>query len=172
MSKKVTIIIEDQFEDIEAIYPYYRLIEQGYDVEVIGPEKDKVYRGKHGMTLKADKSSKEASLDDVVAIIIPGGYAPDRIVRDKNMVDLVIKAVNKCIVVAAICHGPLVLVEADAIKGKKVTGFKSIKTPLRLAGGIIKDSRVVTDENIITAQDAGDVVEFTKAFIALIEAYR
>ena len=172
MSKKVTILIEDQFEDIEAIYPYYRLIEQGYDVEVIGPEKDKVYRGKHGMTLKADKSSKEASLDDVVALIIPGGYAPDRIVRDENMVGLVIKAVNKCIVVAAICHGPLVLVEADAIKGKKVTGFKSIKTPLRLAGGIIKDSRVVTDENIITAQDAGDVVEFTKALIALIEAYR
>jgi protease I len=65
-----------------------------------------------------------------------------------------------------------VLVEADVVKGKKVTGFKSIRTPpLRLAGGVVEDSRVVTDGNIITAQDAGDVVEFSKELIALIDAY-
>jgi protease I len=170
MSKKIILLIEDLFEDIEAIYPYYRLIEEGYEVKIIGPEKDKEYKGKHGMTLKSDISSKEAKLDDVVALIIPGGYAPDRMVQDENMVNIVKKSVNKCSVIGAICHGPLMLVEADVIKNKKVTGFKSIRTPLRLAGGILINKKVVTDENIITAQDAGDVIEFTKAIIVLIEA--
>jgi protease I len=170
MIRKIIILIEDLFEDIEAIYPYYRLIEEGYEVNVVGPEKDKIYIGKHGMALKSDISSKEATLDDVVALIIPGGYAPDRMVRDENLVNLVKKAVNKCCVIGAICHGPLMLVESDVIKNKKVTGFKSIRTPLKLAGGILMNSKVVTDENIITARDAADVVEFTKSIIVLIEA--
>lgn len=170
MSKKIIILIEDLFEDIEAIYPYYRLIEEGYEVNVIGPEKDKEYKGKHGMTLKSDISSDQANLDDVVALIIPGGYAPDRMVRDENMVNLVKKSEKKCSVIGAICHGPLMLVEADIIKNKKVTGFKSIRTPLKLAGGILMNNKVVTDGNIITAQDAEDVVKFTKAVIVLIKA--
>ena len=170
MSKKIIMLIEDLFEDIEAIYPYYRLIEEGYEVIIIGPEKDKVYKGKHGMALKSDSSSKEATLDDVAALIIPGGYAPDRMVRDENMVNLVKNAVNKCCVIGAICHGPLMLVEADVIKDKKVTGFKSIITPLKLAGGVLMNNRVVTDGNMITAQDAADIVEFTKAVIVLIKA--
>jgi len=172
MSKKIIILIEDLFEDIEAIYPYYRLIEEGYGVNVVGPKEDKEYRGKHGMTLKSDISSGHVNLEDVVALIIPGGYAPDRMVRDENMVNIVKKAVNKCCVIGAICHGPLMLVEADVISSKKVTGFKSIRTPLKLAGGILMDNKVVTDGNIITAEGAADVVEFTKALIVLIKAYK
>lgn len=170
MSKKIIMFIEDLFEDIEAIYPYYRLIEEGYEVNIVGPQKNKEYKGKHGMNLKSDISSDQANLDDVVALIIPGGYAPDRMVRDEDMVNLVKKAVNKCCVIGAICHGPLMLVEADIIKNKKVTGFKSIRTPLKLAGGILMNNKVVTDGNIITAQEAEDVVKFTKAIIVLIKA--
>lgn len=170
MLKRIILLIEDLFEDIEAIYPYYRLIEEGYKINVVGPEKDRVYEGKHGMSLKADISSKEANLDSVAALIIPGGYAPDRMVRDENMVNLVKKSVNKCCVIGAICHGPLMLVEADVIKNKKVTGFKSILTPLKLAGGLLMKNKVVTDGNMITAQNAEDVVEFTKAIMVLIEA--
>lgn len=167
---KIILLIEDLFEDIEAIYPYYRLMEEGYEVNIVGPIKNKEYMGKHGMSFKSDISSNDATLDNVAALIIPGGYAPDRMVRDEKMVSLVKKAVDACCVVGAICHGPLMLVEADVIKDKKVTGFKSIKTPLKLAGGILMKSKVVTDGNIITAQDAADVVEFTKAIIVLIEA--
>src|SRR4030042_2665389 len=169
MSNKIIMLIEDLFEDIEAIYPYYRLIEEGYEVVVAGPEKGKLYKGKHGMALKADISSKEATLNNVIALIIPGGYAPDRMVRDENMVNLVKKAASRSIVIGAICHGPLMLVEADVIRNKKVTGFKSIKTPLKLAQGIVMENRVVTDGYIITAQDAADVVDFTKAVLVLIE---
>ena len=86
-------------------------------------------------------------------------------VRYIEMVNIVKEAQKQCRIIAVICHGPLMLVEADVIKGKKVTGFKSIRTPLKLAGGIIMDNRVVIDENIITAQDAGDVIEFSKALI-------
>ncbi|MGZ5491921.1 MAG: type 1 glutamine amidotransferase domain-containing protein [Nitrososphaeraceae archaeon] len=170
MSKKIIILIEDLFEDVEVIYPYYRLIEEGYEVNIVGPVKGREYKGKHGMSLKSDISSKDSTLDNVAALIIPGGYAPDRMVRDENMVNLVKKAVNKCCVIGAICHGPLMLVEADVIKNKKVTGFKSIRTPLKLAGGILMDNKVVTDGNIITAQDAADVVEFMKDVIVLIES--
>lgn len=172
MSDKIIILIEDLFEDIEAIYPYYRFIEEGYEVEVVGPQEEKAYKGKHGMVLKSGLASEDATIEDVAAVIIPGGYAPDKMVRDKYMVNLVESAVKKCCVVGAICHGPLMLVEADAIKGKKVTGFKSIKTPLKLAGGIYMENKVVTDGNIITAQDAGDVVDFTKALLTLIQAYK
>lgn len=169
--KKIIMLIEDLFEDIEAVYPYHRLIEQGYGVDIVGPQKDKIYKGKHGMELKSDKSSGDADLNNAAALIIPGGYAPDKMVRDKNMVNLVKEAVKQCLIIAAICHGPLMLVEADVIKGKQVTGFKSIKTPLKLAGAEVMDDRVVTDENIITAEDAADVVEFSKTLITLLEAY-
>jgi protease I len=168
--KKIIILIEDLFEDIEAIYPYYRLIEEGYEVNIVGPVKNKEYKGKHGMTIKSDISSKDATLDDVIALIIPGGYAPDRMVRDENMVNIVKKAVNNHCIVGAICHGPLMLVEADVIKNKKVTGFKSIRTPLKLAGGILMDNKVVIDGNMITAQDAADVIEFMKNIITLIKS--
>lgn len=171
MSDKIIMLIEDLFEDIEAVYPYYRLVEQGYDVTLVGPEGGKMYKGKHGMALKSDKASGEVNPEDFTGLVIPGGYAPDRMVRDKNMVDLVRDSVNKCCIIAAICHGPLMLVEADIIKNKKVTGFKSILTPLRLAGAKVMDDSVVTDENIITARDASDVIEFSKAIIEMLAAY-
>ncbi|MCL4416670.1 MAG: type 1 glutamine amidotransferase [Actinobacteria bacterium] len=171
MSKKVIILIEDLFEDVEAIYPYYRLKEEGYEVSVVGPEKDRVYEGKHGLALKADFSSEKLNINDISAVVIPGGYAPDKMVRTKSMVDIVKEASKECKIIAAICHGPLMLVEAGVIEGKKVTGFISIKTPLKLAGAEFIDKATVTDANILTSRSPDDLPQFCKALITLINIY-
>ena len=171
MLKKIYLLIEDFFEDSEAIYPYYRMIEEGYEVLIVGPEKNRVYKGKIGMTLKSDISASEADLNDVAAVIIPGGNAPDRMVRNKDMVEIVKNAMKNCKIIAAICHGPLMLIEADVIKDKKVTGFESIRTLLKLAGGEFIDRDVVVDDNIITSRKPADLPVFCKSIIELIEAY-
>jgi protease I len=171
MLKKIYLLIEDFFEDSEAIYPYYRMIEEGYEVLIVGPEKNRVYKGKIGVTLKSDIAASEADLNDVAAVIIPGGNAPDMMVRNKDMVEIVKNAMKNCKIIAAICHGPLMLIEADVIKNKKVTGFESIRTLLKLAGGEFIDKAVVVDDNIITSRKPADLPVFCKSIIELIEAY-
>lgn len=171
MLKKVYLLIEDLFEDVEVIYPYYRLIEEGYSVQVVGPVENKEYKGKKGIVIKSDISASKADLKDVAAIIIPGGYAPDRMVRHEEMVNIVKKAHEQCKILAAICHGPLMLVEADVIKGKKVTGFKSIITILKLAGGEFIDKAAVTDGDIITSRSPEDLPSFCKSLILMLKAY-
>jgi protease I len=171
MAKKILLLIEDLFEDSEAIYPYYRFIEEGYKVEIIGPKANAEYRSKHGLVLKSDHSPTGISLKDVAAIIIPGGYAPDRMRRDKGMVDLVKKAHNLCRVVAAICHGGWMLIEANIIKNRKVTGVKAISTDLKNAGGNYLDKEVVVDDNIITSRSPKDLPAFCKTIIEVIKIY-
>lgn len=168
---KILILIEDLFEDVEATYPYYRMIEEGYEVEIVGPEKSKEYKGKKGETIKSDISAYDAKLDEVKAVIIPGGYAPDRMRRVKAMVDLVKKAFDKCIIIAAICHGGWMLAEADIIKDKKVTGVFSISTDLKNAGGQYIDREVVVDDNIVTSRGPKDLPVFCKSIIELVKAY-
>jgi protease I len=169
--KKIFMLIEDLFEDSEVVYPYYRMQEEGYEVQTVGPEAGREYKGKKGITIVSDIAASKADIDETVAIIIPGGYAPDRMRRHKLMVDLVIKAHKKCKVVAAICHGPWMLVEADIIRGKNVTGFFSISTDLKNAGGKYIDREVVVDENIITSRYPQDLPVFCKNIIEIIEAY-
>ena len=171
MLKKIYLLIEDFFEDSEAIYPYYRMIEEGYEVLIVGPEKNRVYKGKIGITLKSDISATEADLNNAAAIIIPGGNAPDRMVRNKDMVEIVKNAMKNCKIIAAICHGPLMLIEADVIKNKRVTGFESIKTLLKLAGGEFIDKAVVVDDNIITSRKPADLPVFCKSIIELMKVY-
>jgi len=166
---QIAVLVEDQYQVLEVWYPYFRLREEGFETVLVGTGKG-AYKSKEGYPADEELSIQNANPEDFDAVVIPGGYAPDRMVRDEDMVNLVKKAVNKCCVIGAICHGPLMLVEADIIKNKKVTGFKSIRTPLKLAGGILMNNKVVTDGNIITAQDAEDVVKFTKAIIVLIKA--
>ena len=101
MTKTILLLIENEFRDEEAVYPYYRFKEAGYDVETVGPQKGKEYKGKFGVTLKSDLSASQIDLADVIAVIIPGGNAPDKMRINKDMVDLVKKAFLQGKVVAA-----------------------------------------------------------------------
>jgi len=168
----ILMFIEDDFREEEVIYPYYRFIEAGYDVKAVGSEAKREFTGKFGFPMESDLSPNQVDLDEVVAVIIPGGFAPDKMRQNKAMVNLVKKAFNACKVIAAICHGGWMLVEADICKGKDVTGFIAIATDLKNAGGNYIDKEVVVDDNLITSRIPSDLPAFCRAALELVKVYK
>ncbi|MDD5015100.1 MAG: type 1 glutamine amidotransferase [Atribacterota bacterium] len=166
--KKIAILVEDSYEDLELWYPYYRLMEEGADVKLIGPEA-KVYQSKHGYPAEANLSAAEAKADDFQGIIVPGGYAPDKLRRYPKILDLVREVFENGGIVASICHGPWVLISANIMRGKKTAGFNSIKDDLVNAGAIYLNQEVVIDNNIITSRTPQDLPAFLPAIIAALQ---
>jgi len=166
--KKIAILVEDSYEDLELWYPYYRLMEEGADVKLIGPEA-KVYQSKHGYPAEADLSAEEAKAGDFQGIIVPGGYAPDKLRRYPKILDLVREVFEKGGIVASICHGPWVLISANIMKGKKTTGVISLKDDLINAGAIYLDKEVVIDNNLITSRTPQDLSVFLPAIITALK---
>ena len=163
--KKVAILIEDLFDERELIYPYYRLLEEGFEVDLIGTKKDTIYTSKSGLTQKSSHASDEVSAVDYLGLVIPGGFSPDYMRRTKATVDFVrdMDKANKPI--AAICHGGWMLASACDLEGKKVTSFFSIKDDLINAGAEYLDQEVVVDGNIITSRNPNDLPVFLKTII-------
>ncbi len=166
---KVALLIEDMYEDTEALVPYYRLQEAGFEVDVVGPEV-KVYTSKHGYPLKANVAAKDARAEDYVAVIIPGGYAPDRMRRNSAIVRFVREMNDQGKVIAAICHAGWVLVEADILRGRRCTSFFSIRKDMENAGAVWEDSPTVVDGNLITARFPADLPVFLRTIVATIAA--
>ncbi len=158
------MFIEDLYEDLEFWYPYYRLKEEGAYVTVIGPEIDD-YKGKHGLPAQADMTIEKARPADFEALIIPGGYSPDRMRRHPLMIEFVKEIYEADKVVAAICHGPWMLASADIVEGKRITSFFSIKDDLINAGAEWVDQDVVIDSNLITSRSPDDLPAFCKKII-------
>ena len=171
MGNKVFILIEDGFRDEEIIYPYYRFIEAGYEVMVVGPDAGKEYKGKFGLPTRSDITASQVDLAEVAAVIIPGGFAPDKMRLNKDMIDLVKNAFDNCKVIASICHGGWMLVEADICRGKDVTGYIAIATDLINAGGNYIDKEVVVDGNLVTSRIPDDLPAFCRSTLELIKAY-
>jgi len=163
--KKIAILIEDLFNERELIYPYYRLLEEGYEVHLVGPKKDTVYTAKSGLTEKSTHASNEIRAEDYDGVVIPGGFSPDFMRRTKATVDFVrdMDKLNKP--VAAICHGGWMLASACNLKGKKVTSFFSIKDDMVHAGAEYVDEEVVVSGNIITSRNPNDLPVFLKTII-------
>jgi len=163
--KKIAILIEDLFNERELIYPYYRLLEEGYEVHLVGPKKDAVYTSKSGLTEKSTHASNEIRAEDYDGVVIPGGFSPDFMRRTKATVDFVreMDKLNKP--VAAICHGGWMLASACNLKGKKVTSFFSIKDDMVHAGAEYIDKEVVVSGNIITSRNPNDLPVFLKTIV-------
>lgn len=167
--KRVAILVEREYEDMELWYPYLRLMEAGCDVHVVGPEANEVYLSKHGYPIKSTMCRKDGKDQDWDGVVVPGGWAPDRLRVYPEMVELVKKTNERGGVIAAICHGPSLLVSADVVRGKKVTSYVAIKDDLVHAGANWIDAEVVTDGNIITSRTPRDLVPFSKAILAALE---
>jgi len=166
--KRIAVLVEQQYQELEVWYPVYRLREAGATVTLVGPEKGKIYSSKLGYPVKSDKSADEVSSDDFDALVIPGGFSPDYIRRSHAMIDLVSDMTRRNKPVAAICHGPWVLCSTTALKGKKATCFSSIKDDITNAGAIYVDAEVVVDGNIITSRKPDDLPAFCRAIIHAI----
>ena len=163
--KTVVILTANNFEESEFIYPYYRLKEEGADVVVSGLAGEDC-TGKHGLSLKMDKLVAKLDFDSVHTVIVPGGYAPDTLRMNERVQALVHHVHTRGGIVAAICHGPWVLVSADLIKGTACTSFHSIKDDLINAGGLWENSPVVVSNRIITSRSPEDLPAFCKAIIS------
>jgi protease I len=166
---KALLMVENGFEDAEAVYPYYRLQEAGYAVDIVGPVKGKVYNGKYGYPLTAGLAPADVDLADYETVIIPGGQAPDRMRIDDGMVEIVKAAHERKLVIGAICHGPQMLIEADIVRGLNVTCYKSILTDILNAGAIYHDLPAVIDAGIVTARTPADLPEFCQQILALLK---
>jgi protease I len=166
--KRVAVLVEKFYEDLELWYPVLRLREAGADVKVVGPKAGETYASKHGYPAKADVSVADVKASDFDAIIIPGGYSPDHMRRHKSMVDLVTQAGKQGTILAAICHGPWMLCSARCIQGKKVTGFMSVRDDLENAGGKWVDEACCRDGNIITSRTPDDLPAFMQGIFAAL----
>ena len=166
--KKVAILLEDFVEDVEFIYPFYRFKEEGFTVDVLAPKVGE-FTGKKGLTFHSSHRIDPENAPQYEAVFIPGGYAPDRFRRDRETLEFIRKAYMENRIIAAICHGPWALISAGIIKGKRITGFFSIKDDIQNAGAIYTGKPVEVDGNIITATDPKAMPEMMKILISILK---
>lgn len=166
--KRVAVLAEQQYEDLELWYPVLRFREEGAEVDIVGAGKDS-YPSKHGYPAKTTTSIDKVRASDFAAVIIPGGYAPDHMRRHPAMVQLVKDAFQEGKIVAAICHGGWLLASAGILRGRKVTGFFAIRDDLVNAGGEYLDQEVVRDGNLITSRVPNDLPAFCRTIIAALQ---
>lgn len=163
--KKVAVLVEHQYQELEVWYPYYRLKEAGANVVMVGPEAGVSFPSKLGYPAKSEKAARDLKASDFDGMIIPGGFAPDYIRRDPATIQLVRDMAAAGKIMAAICHGPWVLCSTTALRGKKATCFFAIKDDVINAGATYFDEETVVDGNIITARKPDDLPAFTVAFM-------
>ncbi len=164
---KVAFVLADDFEDSEFKVPYDRIREAGHEVTVIGAEAGREVKGKKGKeAFTPEVTADQVSAGDFDALVIPGGYSPDKLRTDAGVVKFVEGIFGADKPVAAICHAGSLLVEADAVRGRTVTSWPSIRTDLINAGAEWVDREVVEDGNLITSRKPDDLDAFTGAVLA------
>jgi protease I len=160
------MLVEDEFEDRELTGPLDALREAGATVTLVGPLKGGTFRGKRGdATVTSDVAAGDVRIGDFDALVIPGGHAPDKMRMRHAMVDLARDAMDTNKPVAAICHGPQLLISANALRGRTLTCWPSIAIDVKNAGGLYVDKPVVEDGNLITSRKPDDVPVFSEAII-------
>ena len=166
--KRVAILIEDIYKEFEFWYPFYRMKEAGAKVTVVGTGA-KEYHSKIGLPAPGGVVAESISSSDFDAVIVPGGYAPDRMRRNAAMLKLVRDSFTQGKIVAAICHAGWVLVSGGIVKGKKVTCVPSIKDDMINAGAIYLDQEVVKDGSLITSRSPDDLPAFCREIVAALK---
>jgi protease I len=173
-NSKILIVATDGFEQSELFGPREILIGRGADVKLASPRMDPIQATVHddpGKTIHPDMLIEDARAEDFDALILPGGVRNPDALRTNTAAIALIRAFDSAgKPVAAICHGPWLLVEADLVRGRTVTGWPSIRTDLSNAGGNVVDRPVVTDGNIVTSRKPDDVEAFTNAIIDAVES--
>ncbi len=158
---KILMISADDFEDTELLVPYYRMLEEGHDVDIASMKKGTI-RGKKGYEVEADRSLNDINPEDYGLLIIPGGRAPAAIRKEQKALEIVRDFFDRNKPVAAICHGPQILISAGLMKGKHATCYRSVAPEMKEAGADYEDKEVIVDGNLITSRQPSDLPAFMK----------
>ncbi len=173
---KIVILATDGYERSELRVPYDELKKKGADVKIASLENGEIKSWDEknwGDSIKVDILAKDVRVEDFDALVLPGGQInPDILRASDDAMRVVREFVKSGKVVAAICHAPWLLIEADAVKGRQVTSYGSIKTDVKNAGGIWKDEKVVTDKGIITSRSPDDLEAFVGKIVEEVEEGR
>jgi len=164
---RIAFVLGDDFEDSEFRKPYDAMVSAGYTVEVLGAKAGETVAGKQGKErVKIEAAADDRDPSSYDALVIPGGYSPDHLRVDPGVVAFVQAMARGGKLIAAVCHGPQLLIEADAVRGKQVTSWPSVKTDLKNAGATWVDREVVVDGQLITSRKPDDLPAFAEAIKA------
>ncbi len=167
---KVAVLIGDMFEDVEYTKPAEELKKAGHQLVHVGVEKGSTVKGKEKQTpVKIDLAVKDARVHDFDALLIPGGYSPDKLRVYDEVLKFVRDFVNSSKQICMICHAAQLLITAQVIKGRKVTGYKSIIQDIKNAGAEFLDKEVVEDGNLLSSRNPGDIPAFNRACLAKLK---
>jgi protease I len=164
---KALILSADNFEDTELLVPYYRLLEAGYTVDIASDKREPI-RGKHGYEVPVTKQFSEIIPGEYHVLILPGGKAPAAIRDNKTVQEIARSFVSEGKPVAAICHGPQILISAGLIRGRKATCYKTVVTELREAGAQYQDTEVIVDGQLITSREPNDLPAFNRELMKML----
>lgn len=168
---RAAVIAGPDYEDLELHYPLLRLIEAGAEVEVIAPEK-REYRGKKGLSIEANATFRERAPEEFDILVIPGGWMPDRVRRDRVAVEWVRRFVESGRPVGCICHGGQLLISARVVRGVRMTAVSAIRDDLENAGAVFVDEPVVIHNNLVTSRVPQDLPFFMRELILLASRLR
>ena len=167
-AKKIAIMLDEQYQELEVWYPYYRFIEAGARVDLVGPVANKAYSSKLGYPCTSNVAAAQVKGGDYDAVIVPGGWCPDFMRRNETMIRFIQQCAQANIILAAICHGPWMLCCTDALEGRRATSFMAIRHDMINAGAEWVDAECVVDGNVITARKPDDLPAFCQAIIGAL----
>jgi len=165
---KALIISADNFEDSELLVPYYRLKEAGVEVTVASLSRGAI-KGKHGYDVAVDMTLAEVNPEDYAILILPGGAAPALVREEPKALEIAQSFFARSKPVAAICHGPQILISAGLLQGRRATCYKSVVDELKKAGALYEDREVVVDANLITSRQPDDLPAFMRETMKLLQ---
>ena len=168
--KHIVVLVDKGFEDLEFWVPTMRLREEGADVVIAGREADGTFTGKHGLTATSEVAARDLQADDFDAVVVPGGWAPDKLRRDPGVTDLVAKMDRQEKIVAQICHAGLVGISAGVVDGHRATGSTGIKDDLVNAGATWVDEPAFRDGNQVWGRVVKDIPAFCRVLVSALQS--
>jgi protease I len=169
--KRIAAIVDDIYEDLELWYPRLRLEEEGWKVVVAGPSASKVYTGKHGYPCRTDAAFSDLKASDFDGLLVPGGFAPDKMRRDSHVLALTREMSSSGKLVAFICHAGWVLISAGILKGKRATSTVGIRDDMVNAGALWTDAALVVDGNLVSSRTPADLPVFAKGMVDWLKVH-
>ncbi len=168
---KIALLVGNEFEDMEVMYPLYRLREAGYKVDLIGEDPAGTkYKGKNGYPIASTQALAQAVAKAYAGLVVPGGWMPDKLRRNPAVLSLTAEIHRQGGVIASICHGPWILISAGIVKGKKMTSTGALKDDLANAGAVWVDEEVVVDGRMVTSRKPDDLPAFMRETLKVLSA--